>query len=388
MGEIHNQPPQDVAADSDIVQRYFEALNSKDPQQVVDLYSPRSVLVTTTRSISGEEQIRAWYQLMFTEMLPEVDFLLTDLSGSGNFRRVLWSAKVHKSILEPDNGDHSSSTPPPISGAIEIFRKVYYKKIALSQPRQHTVHIVSVDLNDPAVDLMVTPPIGLGNTASRYLAGFGLQLAINGDEWTSWTNPKGLAVAEGIQYSGPSAEPTTYISQSSQVWVNGPRPNFIWDAISGSHTLVRSGQMNQKLKDCKKPEVYCVNLAPRTSMGVTADNRLILIVAEGPASAPRKALTLRELASLNLEMGAIKAICMDGGGSSTLAVDDYGVPKVLNSPSDGSERAVSNHLGIRARYLDPIHELKVEDGDDTIGLLDGKIIYHYTSFNINNSDEE
>ncbi len=387
MGDIQNQPPQGTAAESDIVLRYFEALNSKDPERVIALYSPRSVLVTASRSISGEEQIRAWYQLLFSEMLPEVDFLLMDISGSGNFRRIRWNAKEHKSILEPGNGDDSSGSTLPIPGAQEIFRNVFYKKIVRSQPREHTAYIVSIDLNDPAVDLLVTPPIGLGNTTSKYMAGYGLQLAINGDEWTSWANPKGLAVSEGLEYSGPSAEPTTYISSSNQVWVNGPRPPALWDAISGSHTLVRSGDMNQKLRDCKKPEVYCVNLAPRTSMGVTADNRLILIVAEGPASAPRAALTLRELASLNLEMGVHKGICMDGGGSSTLAVDDYGVPKVLNSPSDGSERAVSNHLGIRARYLDPINELKVEDGDDTIGLLDGKIVYHFTSFTINDAND-
>ncbi len=386
MSANDNDPQQSDAAINELAQGFFESLNSGDPEQVLEFYSPRSVLVTSSRSISGKDQIRDWYQSLFSEMLPDVDFLLTDTTGSGNFRYLCWNAKVQKSVLEPENGDSNVSPPAHFSGASQIFRNVFYKKIFRTSPRTHIIHVVSVDLDDPGVDLVVTPPEGLGNTTSGFMAGFGLQLAINGDEWLSWTNPKGLAVSEGKLYSGQSAEPTTYISASNQVWVNGPRPEIIWDAISGSHTLVRSGEMNEKLKKCTKPDVYCHNLAPRTSMGITADNRLILTVVEGRTGHLRDAMTLRELAQLNLEFGAIKAICMDGGGSSTLAVDDYGIPKVLNTPTDGNERAVSNHLGIRARYLDPIIEMKVEDGNDTIGLLEGKIIYHFTSFTVNNHE--
>ncbi|MBC8503649.1 MAG: phosphodiester glycosidase family protein [Anaerolineales bacterium] len=386
MSANENHPQQDDAAVNELAQQFFEALNSREPEKMLALYSPRSVMVTSSRSISGEEHIRDWYQRLFSEMLPDVDFLLTDLAGTGNFRNLRWNAKVHKSVLEPENGDQSDSPPNQFSGAAQIFRKVYYKKLVRTSPRTHTIHVVSIDLNDPGVDLVVTPPEGLGNTTSGFMAGFGLQLAINGDEWLSWTNPKGLAVSEGKLYSGQSAEPTTYISASNQVWVNGPRPEIIWDAISGSHTLVRSGEMNEKLKKCTKPDVYCHNLAPRTSLGITADNRLILTVVEGRAGHLRDAVTLRELAKLNLEFGTVKAICMDGGGSSTLAIDDYGIPKILNNPTDGNERAVSNHLGVRARYLDPIIEMKVEDGNDTIGLLDGKIIYHFTSFTVNDHE--
>jgi hypothetical protein len=43
---------------------------------------------------------------------------------------------------------------------------------------------------------------------------------------------------------------------------------------------------------------------------------------------------------------------LDGGGSSTLvAKDDDGTPKILNSPSGGSQRSVGNHLGVHALPL-------------------------------------
>ncbi len=376
---IQDHPWQTLFAEEDIVYQYFKALNTKDPDQVIELYHPQSALVTSARTIMDVEPKRAWYANLFTQVLPDVNFLLTGHSGTGNSRNTHWIARTKRSIFDSGNPTNLTGL---FSGAIEIFKSVYYTKIVRSAPRVHTAHIVSIDLNDSSIDLMVTPPEGLGATTSDFMAKYGLQLAVNGDEWLSWTNPKGLAVSEGVMYSAPSSEPTAYISASNRVQVGGRPPSVLWDAISGSHTLVRNGAMSTKLRTCSKPEVYCMNLAPRTSLGLTRDNRLILIVAQGPEDSLRKALTLKELAALNLELGVQNAICLDGGGSSTLAVDDYGIPKVVNSPSDGSERAVSNHLGIRAQHLNRDSALRVDDGSDTFGLLDGKIIYHFTSFTV------
>ena len=53
------------------------------------------------------------------------------------------------------------------------------------------------------------------------------------------------------------------------------------------------------------------------------------------------------MAELLREWGAYTATNLDGGGSSTMVVEDAeGYPQVLNSPSGGAERAVANHLGI------------------------------------------
>ena len=381
---IQNHPFQSSATEKDIVEQYFEALNTKDARQVIDLYAPQSALVTSARTIAGEAKMQAWFQELFVQVLPDVDFLLTSRSGTGYSRNFRWTARAEKSIFDPSSvrSNESTNSSLIISGAIEIFKSVFYKKLVRSSPRMHTAHIVSIDLNDPSIDLMVTPVSGLGKTTSDFLTSYDLQLAVNGDEWLSWTNPKGLAVSEGVRYSASSAEPTMYISASNQVQVGGEPPPVIWDAISGSHTLVRNGEVNRKLKTCAKPEVYCITRAPRTSLGLTGDNKLILIVAQGPEDSLRDALTLKELATLNLELGVLNAINLDGGGSSTLAVDDYGIPKVVNAPSDGSERVISNHLGVRAQYLDRESVLKVGDGNDTFGLLDGKIIYHFSSFTV------
>jgi len=51
-------------------------------------------------------------------------------------------------------------------------------------------------------------------------------------------------------------------------------------------------------------------------------------------------MTMQDLAAELARLGAVTAIAFDGGGSTTLAFDG----KVLNSPSDGRERAVGDAL--------------------------------------------
>ena len=362
--------------------RFMVALNSKNPDQVVELYRPQGALVTAKRTIVGWKQIKAWYTQLFTQLPADVYFIKTGQAGTGNVRSMRWIATGRKeSIFDP--GLRIAARAGPGAGAFEIFQGVAYKKLVRTKPRVHTTYMLSVDLSDPDIDLMVTPAESLGKTTSAFMTHYGLQVAVNGDEWLSWRNPKGRAVSEGVQYSAPSFEPTVYISANNQVQVGGVPPAVIWDAISGSHTLVRNGRVNRKLSTCAKPEVYCKNLAPRTSLGLTRDNRLILIVVQGLQDSLREALTLKELATLNVELGVHNAISLDGGGSSTMAVDDYGIPKVVNSPSDGQERVVSNHLGIRARHLDQAGIPIIEAGNDTFGLLEGEIIYHFMSYKIN-----
>ena len=61
-------------------------------------------------------------------------------------------------------------------------------------------------------------------------------------------------------------------------------------------------------------------------------------------------MNFAQLTSVMLEFGAYTAMNNDGGGSSTLVIDGT----VRNTPSDGSERIVANHLAIlMADHTDP-----------------------------------
>ncbi|MDH7490768.1 MAG: phosphodiester glycosidase family protein, partial [Anaerolineae bacterium] len=65
-------------------------------------------------------------------------------------------------------------------------------------------------------------------------------------------------------------------------------------------------------------------------------------------------VTLWELAEILAGYGMHTALNLDGGGSSTLAVEGWlGFANVLNSPIDrnlpGLQRPVGNHLGIKVK---------------------------------------
>ncbi len=76
----------------DIVQQYFEALQTRDPQKVMALYDPSAAHVSATQTLTGHNAIRSWYQSMFNLFLPNAKFTLTGFSGVGNSRHFTWTA--------------------------------------------------------------------------------------------------------------------------------------------------------------------------------------------------------------------------------------------------------------------------------------------------------
>ncbi|MBB6397085.1 hypothetical protein BKA00_003999 [Actinomadura coerulea] len=88
--------------------------------------------------------------------------------------------------------------------------------------------------------------------------------------------------------------------------------------------------------------------APRTAAGVSRDGRRFYLVVVDGRSERSGGLTVAELASLLGRAGADDAVNLDGGGSSALVARSPGEPAVTvrNTPSDGSERAVANGIGV------------------------------------------
>ncbi len=76
---------------------------------------------------------------------------------------------------------------------------------------------------------------------------------------------------------------------------------------------------------------------PRTAVGVRADGKLLFVTLDGRQK-HSVGMTLRELADEMIALGAHTAINLDGGGSTTMWVRG----RIRNSPSDGTERPVSD----------------------------------------------
>ncbi|GAA0383809.1 hypothetical protein Acor_70390 [Acrocarpospora corrugata] len=82
---------------------------------------------------------------------------------------------------------------------------------------------------------------------------------------------------------------------------------------------------------------------PRTLVGVTKTGKLILAVVDGRAPGVTVGASFLEAAQVMRWLGARDAINLDGGGSSAMIVGG----KVVNKPSDGSERAVGDALLVK-----------------------------------------
>jgi exopolysaccharide biosynthesis protein len=81
---------------------------------------------------------------------------------------------------------------------------------------------------------------------------------------------------------------------------------------------------------------------------VDSDTGQVLVLVVDGRSAASRGYTMVELADLMSELGADEAINLDGGGSSTMvARNQQGRTAVLNHPSDGFQRRVSNSLVVR-----------------------------------------
>jgi hypothetical protein len=76
----------------DITEKYIEALNTRDPDQVLKLYNSNAVHITAARSVQGYQDMRIWYQALFFSLLPNAKFAHTGFLGAGNSRHLTWTA--------------------------------------------------------------------------------------------------------------------------------------------------------------------------------------------------------------------------------------------------------------------------------------------------------
>lgn len=120
-----------------------------------------------------------------------------------------------------------------------------------------------------------------------------------------------------------------YLDGASHVLGAGPR-------------LLEGGQVKVNAEAERFQPDVAQGRAPRTAVGVTPGGKWLLVTVDGRDSGRSVGLTLTELAGLMKELGAVDALNLDGGGSTTI----YARGAVLNRPSDGSERPVSNALAV------------------------------------------
>jgi exopolysaccharide biosynthesis protein len=126
----------------------------------------------------------------------------------------------------------------------------------------------------------------------------------------------------------------------------------ITQIIGGGPRLVRDGELYITGKEERFQDDILVGRAPRTAIGITADQKLLLVTVNGRQPNVSVGMTLTELGTLLIELGAQQAMNLDGGGSTTMVVRNL----VLNLPSDGKERPVGNAIVVVTGVTSPLPE--------------------------------
>jgi len=109
-------------------------------------------------------------------------------------------------------------------------------------------------------------------------------------------------------------------------------------AVGGGPVLLQNGEVlvtnNQEIKFTGK----AINdKHPRTTMGYTADGKLIFLVIEGRFPNKAEGATLTQVANMLKQIGCVEGLNLDGGGSSCLLIN--GKETIKPSDKEG-QRAV------------------------------------------------
>ena len=116
-----------------------------------------------------------------------------------------------------------------------------------------------------------------------------------------------------------------------------PAWNGVQYAVGSLYSLVENGRAVSGLP---------TGAAPRTAVGQRPDGSLIFYTIDGRKSGHSIGATMDQVARRLIELGCVTGLCLDGGGSTTLAVTqptDVAAERI-NQPSDRVERSVSNQI--------------------------------------------
>jgi hypothetical protein len=288
-------------------------------------------------------------------------------------RRAACQAAVWVQVLYAAHGNAAAAEEPRFAPWQPLFQGVEGAAGAVAAPRPQAAYAVRIDLQHPAVRLLLTPGNGdapgetTSQTASEFLTHHKLQAAVNAHFYGPCcaATPEGkdlvgLAIAAGVEVSAAATQGTgvqvLLIDADRRVRLAATsRPvdlQHVEIALAGSHRLLCEGQSVAPADG----EGF-LGPHPRTAMGTTADGRyLVWLVIDGRQPGYSEGATLRETAEWLLRAGVADGLNLDGGGSTELVTANAaGQPRLLNRPvgrgTAGSERLNGSHLGVFAPAL-------------------------------------
>ncbi|MGZ8437005.1 MAG: phosphodiester glycosidase family protein [Candidatus Limnocylindrales bacterium] len=232
-------------------------------------------------------------------------------------------------------------------------------------------------LRRPAELVVYTPHFGPRTSSAAsgvdvVITGMALPIRTSGT-WTGIVQQTRIADGGGpidpgsVIVTVPSTSLLVNVQPGEQVTLTTtvtPGWEAVQQAVGGREWIVRDGAPSISPHPASADEIH-----PRSAVGLTADGRLILATVDGRETGVSEGVRLSDLAELMMERGAVQAINLDGGGSSTLVVRRAGTdtPVIVNKPSDGAERPVTNSIQVVSTMpTGPITVLNVQPGAGSV----------------------
>lgn len=217
---------------------------------------------------------------------------------------------------------------------VSQFAKKYNALVAINggyftvaNNKASSVSLAVIDGKVSAVNI----PAVIRNGITYYPTRSAFGLLANGNPDIAWVYD-----VNGVEYYYPQPSPIKTNQAQPQPNADFPEGGLPWQvmtALGGGPVLVHDNKLRVTWEEevmfwsgtMPPPERH-----PRTAIGYTADNHLILMVVDGRQTASR-GLSLHELGTMMLALGSVEALNLDGGGSSTLVINQ----NLINRPEGG-----------------------------------------------------
>ena len=300
-----------------------------------------------------------------------------------------------------------------------------------TSPRAMTMHIVKIDLTIPNIRFRLSPPGGTRETVRQttlaYLNAQQAQVALNSHFFLPFPSADlnamliGLGASNGTVYSAFEAPVQNYalvtdapainidpLNQASVVHRNPAfadglhviEPVVLWNALAGSAQIVTNGVKTLPTYiDATHPDGLLTPPGPanysnsnswynlinaRTSIGLSQDNRTLVLFTVDRAGGSL-GMSVGEVADILIsDYGVYNALNLDGGGSTTLAMQNplTQARSIVNVSSDNpAGRMVASSLAVFADLdiIPPTTTASVVPGLNANGWINRDVMVSLTA---------
>lgn len=157
-----------------------------------------------------------------------------------------------------------------------------------------------------------------------------------------------LYFAERAQSKAGDLTDTFRVVRKVEALEPNRRPFFLKaeDITNGVPQLIKNGKINITWEQEKASKSFVETRHPRTAVAKLKDGKFLMMTVDGRQPGVSVGMNLQELADYLLGLGAVDAMNLDGGGSTTMFLDG----KVVNTPSDkDGERKIGDAILVTLR---------------------------------------